>query len=478
MKRRSQLLTPLIFFATILFVLVGTYFVIRYAKGDRLGNTGVVKGTGLLSANSFPTGAQVYIDGRLTTATDNTLNLDPGVYKIEIKKDGYHTWSKDLTIHQELVTATNAQLFPASPELTPLTYTGAENLTPSADGNSLAFTVASASASTKNGLYVQDLSSSPISLNKNARQIAQSTSEHDYTQASYIFSPNSSEILVSFQSGAHLILDATRFNSPQSLQDITWKLSTILTEWELEMARTERVRLLELPPFFQEIATESGKLSNLYFSPDGKKLLYQALTPIDIPPSLIEELPASSTQTETRALSPGTWYVYDLVEDKNFAIAKVTTPSPSPSPSPKSAKITKNLLTTNDPLPITKIMLLDNLSPIPAETTSLPTQSGSPSAFRKLQENVTKDTTLKLIAAQYSPIYVDSVQWYPDSAHLILHTENKIEIMQYDATNRVTLYSGPFDNSIVYPWPDGSKIITKIQFSEGTLPNLYTIKLK
>lgn len=470
MKRRSQYLTPLIFFATILFVLIGTYFVIRYAKGDRLGNTGGVKGTGLLAANSFPTGAQVYIDGRLTTATDNTLNLDPGKYKIEIKKDGYHTWSKDLTIAKELVTPTNAQLFPASPALEPLTYTGAENPTPSADGNSLAFTVASASASTKNGLYVQDLNSSPISLNKNARQIAQNTSEHNYSKSKFVFSPNSSEILVSFDTGANLLLDATRFNNPQDLEDITWKLGTILNDWELEMARTERVRLLELPPFFQEIATASGKLTNLYFSPDGKKLLYQALVPIEIPKELIPPLPATSTQEESRTTTPGTWYIYDIIEDKNFAIANGQAPSPSPSILPKGSK---NQVASPTPTPIiNKLMLLDNLSPIPAETTS------SPSAYRKLQENVTRDTTLKLIAAQYSSIYVDSVQWYPDSSHLILHSDNKIEIMEYDTTNRFTLYSGPFDNSIVYPWPDGSKIITRIQFSEGTIPNLYTIKLK
>ena len=469
MKKHDHIYRPLVFFATILFVLVGTYFVIRYAKGDRLGQTGVVKGTGLLAASSFPTSAQVYIDGRLTTATDNTLNLDPGTYNIEIKKDGYHTWSKDLTIAKELVTPTNAQLFPTSPTLEPLTYTGAENPTPSADGNALAFTVASASASTKNGLYIQDLSSSPISLNKNARQIAQNTSEHNYSKSRFVFSPNSSEILVSFDSGAHLLLDVSRFNNPQDLQDVTWNLSSILNDWELEMARTERVRLLELPVFFQEIATESGKLTNLYFSPDGKKLLYQALVPIEIPKELIPPLPATSTQAETRSTTPGTWYIYDLIEDKNFAIATGTVPSPSPSLSPKNLKSTPTLA----PMPsISKIMLLNNLSPIPAETTS------SPSAYRKLQDNVARETTLKLIAAQYSSIYVDSVQWYPDSSHLILHSDNKIEIMEYDATNRVTLYSGPFDNSIVYPWPDGSKIITRIQFSEGTIPNLYTIKLK
>lgn len=477
MKRRDRIMRPLIFFATILFVLVGTYLVIRYAKGDRLGKTGVVKGTGLLSANSFPSSAQVYIDGRLTTATNNTLNLDPGEYKIEIKKDGYHTWSKNLNIQAELVTPTNAQLFPVSPTLEPLTYTGAINPTPSADGNALAFAVASASADLKNGLYVQDLSTGPISLNRGARQIAQTTSDHNYTHAKFVFSPNSSEILVSFDNGANLLLDASRYNNPNDLQDVSWKKSTIIQDWELEMARTERVRLLELPEFFQSLATQSGQLTNLYFSPDGKKLLYQDITELDIPTDLIPSVPASSTQIEARHILPGNWYIYDITEDRNFMVAPGVVDTPTPTPSPKTKNQTTKVV-EDDSSPITKLMLLNNLDPIPAETTSLTEQTGSPSAFKALQDNGDFSHTLDLINAQYSSIYVDSVQWYPDSSHLIIHSGDKIEIMEYDSTNRVTLYAGPFDSSIVYPWPDGSKIITQIQFSPDTIPNLYTIKLK
>lgn len=474
MKRRDQILRPLIFFATIALVLLGTYFVIRYAKGDRLGNTGAIKGTGLLAANSYPTSAEVYINGKLTTATDNTLNLDPGNYDIEIKKDGYHTWSKKIDITAELVTPTNAQLFPISPALEPLTYTGAILPTPSADGSRLAFAVASASASTKNGLYVQDLNANAISLNKNARQIALTTPEHDYAAANFIFSPNSSEILVSFKSGANLLLDATRMNDARTLQDVTWKINTILSEWELEIARTERVRLVELPDFFQGLATSSGTLNNLYFSPNGEKLLYQSLAQIEIPQGLIPSLPASSTQKETRNLQPGAWYVYDLKEDKNFEVAEGTllTPNPSPSPAKKENAKTPIPKPSISSFTAEKIMLLDNLDPIPAETIA------SASAFRKLQDGVSIEKSLTLIGAQYSSIYVDHIQWYPDSSHLIMHSNSKIELSEYDATNRITIYAGPFNDSIVYPWPDGSKIIAMIQFNPDTIPNLYTIKLK
>jgi len=436
----------LIFLTTAVFIFSGTFLMIRYAQGYRPTKTLTIKGTGLLSANSYPTAGEVYINGKLTTATDNTLNLDPGTYDIEIKKDGYHTWSKKLKIEAELVTETNAQLFPASPSLEPLTYTGATMPVPAPDGTKLSFTVASSSAVAKNGLYVQELTSSPIALNKTARQIARTETGYDYTTSNYTWSPNGSEILVSFKTGSHILLDATKFNDLATLKDVTVRLPQILSEWELELARQERVQLLKLPEFMASIATQSA--TNLYFSPDSKRLLYQSITNLDIPTGLVPTLPSSSTQTESRSLQAGSWYVYDLKEDKNFLIAE-------------------------DKLPKTqKITLLPNFAvAIPAELIS------SPSAFHLLQNGTTGESII-LFNAQYSSIVVSQIQWFPDSTHLILTTDSGIDLLEYDSTNRLTIYGGPMDKSIVYPWPDGSKIITRISFSEGTLPNLYTIKLK
>ena len=436
----------LIFLTTAVFIFSGTFLMIRYAQGYRPTKTLTIKGTGLLSANSYPTAGEVYINGKLTTATDNTLNLDPGTYDIEIKKDGYHTWSKKLKIEAELVTETNAQLFPASPSLEPLTYTGATMPVPAPDGTKLSFTVASSSAVAKNGLYVQELTSSPIALNKTARQIARTETGYDYTTSNYTWSPNGSEILVSFKTGSHILLDATKFNDLATLKDVTVRLPQILSEWELELARQERVQLLKLPEFMASIATQSA--TNLYFSPDSKRLLYQSITNLDIPTGLVPTLPSSSTQTESRSLQAGSWYVYDLKEDKNFLIAE-------------------------DKLPKTqKITLLPNFAvAIPAELIS------SPSAFHLLQNGTTGESII-MFNAQYSSIVVSQIQWFPDSTHLILTTDSGIDLLEYDSTNRLTIYGGPMDKSIVYPWPDGSKIITRISFSEGTLPNLYTIKLK
>lgn len=72
------------------------------------------------------------------------------------------------------------------------------------------------------------------------------------------------------------------------------------------------------------------------------------------------------------------------------------------------------------------------------------------------------------------------LQWFPTSKHILLVGKGKIDVMEYDRTNWTTLYSGPFDESFVTPWPTGSRIVilTNLNPGAGTLPNLYTVNLR
>src|SRR3989304_7863788 len=72
---------------------------------------------GLLVATSLPDGAQIFLDGKLKSATDSTLTLSPDEYLVEIKKDGFFPWQKKLTIKKELVTKADAYLFASFPDL-------------------------------------------------------------------------------------------------------------------------------------------------------------------------------------------------------------------------------------------------------------------------------------------------------------------------------------------------------------------------
>lgn len=159
----------------ILFLVVATIVVIFFAKGYRIGFNGsgtIIAGTGLLVATSSPDGAQVFVNGHLTTATDNTINLAPGDYDVKIFKDGYFPWEKKITVKEEVVSKADALLFPAAPKLESITNVGVSKPVIDPSRSKIAYLVASQSA-VKNGIYVLDMSIRPIlTLQNSSTQIA------------------------------------------------------------------------------------------------------------------------------------------------------------------------------------------------------------------------------------------------------------------------------------------------------------------
>jgi hypothetical protein len=436
-------------FISFLIVAVGTIVAIQYAKGGiRWNGTGVVQGAGLLSANSFPTAAEVLVNGKLVTATDDTLYLEPGTYDVEILKDGYTPWKKRLQIERELVTQTNALLFPTAPSLSRLSFTGVTNISPSPDGQKILYFTASQSAARKNGLYVMELGNNlPISLERGPRQIAEDIPSLNLEDAQFIWSPDSSEVMI-ITNGKQMIIPADRTSDLRTLTDTSFQRRQILSEWESEMYLKERQFLGEFPPEVIQIATQSAK--NVYLSPDKDRILYTATAAVTIPENLIPALPAPNNQPEERTLQPGSIYVYDREEDRNFKIAS----------EPENATVpSKKLLATD----------LFNNTPI--------NFNSSPSAFTKLQATSSAQTVAQF-SQYYTSLYAETLQWFPDSRHLFFIQDDAVKIVEYDGTNVITLYSGPFEKTFVYPWPDGSRLVILTSFSPDAPPNLYAIELK
>jgi len=431
-----------------LVIIGGSLVAIRVAQGYRFSNQKrIVQGTGLLVANSFPSGAEVTVDGKLFTATDDTQYLEPGVYDVMISKDGYSSWQKRLTIEQELVTQTNAQLFRRVPGLSPLTFVGATNLSPSPDGEKLLFYTASASSKTRSGLYLLELSSNLLSNQREPRQISEDPESFDLATASFVWSPDNSEVIAS-NNGRDILLDLSRKNDLSNSPDIGLRKSQLIAEWEAELYLRERQFLGRFPAEIIDVATRSAQ--NVYLSPDKKKILYTAKTIFTLPENISPSLPATNTQPENRTVEPGKTYIYDREEDKNFLI---TYDNPQASAS-------------------AKLMLATDLSNRDAQTLI-----GSPSAFLKLSAS-TSAQTAQNFASYYSSLYSHQLQWFPDSRHLLYTQGGKIYLKEYDNTNETTVYEGPFISNFIYPWPDGSKILILASFSPSTPANLYAIELK
>lgn len=456
--------SPRIVYTLLSFLIVigGTLLAIQYAKGSyRITRQGFIADSGLLSANSFPNGAEVLVNGRLVTATDDTLYLEPGTYLVEIVKDGFAPWRKNLSIQQELVTQTNATLFPSAPSLTPLTFTGVRSISFSPDGQKILYYAASASAEVRNGLYLLELSNNPISFQRGARHLAAPTAGLNLETARYIWSPDSSELLVVADSGTALVsstsatptrqylLSLDRKNDLNSMSDVGFRSRQILSEWEQDMYVRERQYLAKFPSEIVTMATTSAK--NVYFSPDKNKLLYTAVSSVLIPEGLAPPIPSRNSQPQERLLIPGSIYVYDLEEDANFKVGEEA---------PRlTGAIDKQLLALD----------LFNRQALTLEA--------SPSAFQRLQGS-TSAQTAQLFNTYHSSVYNNTLQWFPNSTHLIYSTENQVHIKEYDGTNDTTVYFGPYSKNFVYPWPDGSKLMILTSFGSDTPDNLYAIELK
>ena len=418
-KRKIQ--SFLISFVTICSILGVSALVIAYGRGYRfdLGKS-LVKTTGLVSATSDPIGAQVFVEGKLKTATNNSFSVDPGWYTVTISKEGYISWQKKLRIQGEVVSRADAFLFPTNPSMSPLTNLGIEGPLLSPDGSKIAYIIPTdhleGNLAKKAGLWVYELAEGPLGRNRDPIQLGGIEPLFNVTKATLLWAPDSTQILA--QNGNNYRL--YQMNRPGTGVVLTATAGSLVTEWNGERDLKERQKLEAFSQPVINMATTSAKI--IAVSPDETKILYEATASATIPIIINPPLIGTNPTKEDRNIQPGKIYVYDTKEYKNFFVMDKTELPP--------------LKTTN---------------------------------------------TGKTATAQAHPNgRTQNIHWFPTSRHLLLTLEGKIDMMEYDRTNWVTIYSGPFEDSFIAPWNNGSRIIimTNLNPNTSTLPNLYTVNLR
>src|ERR1035437_9809308 len=234
----------------VLFLIAGTIVVVLLGRGYGLNLNGsgpILAGTGLLVATSSPDGAQVIINGHLTTATDNTINLAPGEYDVKIFKEGYFPWQKKITIKKEVVSKADALLFPTAPQLTSITNVGIQNPVLDPTDTKLAYTVASQSA-TKNGIYVLDMSIRPIITLQNASTQLVDDTIVSFSRSTFTWSPDSAQMLAIIP-GESLtttyLLQTNGINQAQ--QDVTETIASVNASWLKMKTEKDTARMNSLP---------------------------------------------------------------------------------------------------------------------------------------------------------------------------------------------------------------------------------------
>ncbi len=307
----------LVFVLTLALVAAVGTFVFYYARGYRF-DASKFKfiPNGLLVVKSEPDGAQVFINGELETATNANVFLSPGTYDVSIKKEGFLTWYKRLTIDKEIVTEAEADLFRSVPSLSAVTFSSSFNPVPSSDFTKIAYVVLPDTANNENdkmGLWVLETVNLPLGFARDPKRIT----DGDLSDASWAWSPDGREIMLTTRTGVFL-LDAGSF-TPQNLRtNIVSTKNDILEEWAEERETRFAAQIRGLPDELIDIL--SRRTSSVLFSPDEKKILYTASSSATLKEELIKGIPGASTQKQDRQIKPGHTYVYDIKEDRNFLI--------------------------------------------------------------------------------------------------------------------------------------------------------------
>lgn len=405
-------------------IFAATFAVILYAKGYRIEQTGL-RETGQLVLKSQPDAASVFINGKFVAATNSTMNLEPGEYDVRIVKDGYFPWEKKLKIEKQVVTPTDAILFPTAPELRRFTSVGAINPTLSLDRTKIAYGVASSSAyPPKNGVYVSNIDErSFVFASGGVQFLAKDTDSVQFSAGKFLFSPDGKQLLVYFENepdkknlneqenlvdntrteyggidlnlvSAAFLLDTAKQGQEDS-PDVTLTLSSILDSWQKERKLTESLEINSLKKSLQKIASSSFEI--LEFTQDETKFIYRAKENVEIPVLIKPPLVGVNSTPESRKIEKGKFYVYDIREDRNYLIRE------------------------------------------PGEKIPM---------------------------------------WLDTNRHYLTFSDTKIYVTEYDGENKTAVYSGHIENKFVAPAPRGNRVYFLTSFSSDTPLNLYALILR
>lgn len=189
--------------ATILFILLFTaasVYVVILAQGNKFGNDGSVVNTSIIRINSIPTDVVVYINGQQVDKVDNRVEwLTPGETNITLKKEGYKSWSKKVTLKAGVVEDVYAQLYPERLQFERLTNKNIDQFYISDNSDFIYYTILKSEISSDIGIWRLKLNRSILDFSKNEPEKIFDLSEDvrkNLKSYSLIISPDNSKAFI------------------------------------------------------------------------------------------------------------------------------------------------------------------------------------------------------------------------------------------------------------------------------------------
>lgn len=404
--------------------------IIAYARGYRYDHkTNIVSPNGIIAVSAYPRAARVYINGDLKGVTDLTVTLPPGTYKVDVRKEGFTSWSKELTVRGELVLTLDVLLYPVNPALSPLTNLGVVKALPVEQTNKIIL-FSETGDDAKDGIYLFESNAGPLSFLPPLKLLMLKRylpTGIDFSQSTMHFSPDYKQAIFEMhfleappEESISYLISLEEENTTQF--DITLSQETLMEAWRQEKEE-DRFKILEtFDKDFVKVASDSFKIVG--YSPDESKILYHVDKPVELPIIITPRLISTNQTPEVRLLKPEEIYVYDRKEDRNYHI---------PLTNVKERIETNEIATSLGWYPDSKHIAFKE-TPF-SQSGQVPSPTGS-------------------------------------------QPKERILMFDYDGTNKQTVYSGPFDSSFFKAAPDGRIIIMTSFNPESGLSDLYAIGLK
>ena len=220
------------------------------------------------------------LNGQPKNASNTTISgLVEDKYNLDIVKEGFVTWTKQVPVFNGLVTPIDALLISKAPKIEPLTNVGITSATIANNSATIAFGV---KQSEKPGLYIIKL---PINLPVNifktiAEPLILDTLQIKYSTVTQIqWTPDDSEILVKLEDETYYMLPTGTFQTTPILVDQA-TIPDLILGWQDEV-KVKREKFLERKMKEINITEEIKQLMldpqfNINWSPDGDKFFYKA----------------------------------------------------------------------------------------------------------------------------------------------------------------------------------------------------------
>ena len=179
-KKEIDIISLLISIFSVLFVVGGALVIYYFSRGYRISiSERSIRKTGVLTVQTEPSPAELYINGDDVGRTPRSRTLDVGINSISVKKNGYRDWNKQVEIVEEKSTL----LFPflILEEIAPLSVwerTGEVEKTWMSD-NEAYFIFLIESETGERNLWTYRINSPVWNLNPNPVQLLTLTEEQD-----------------------------------------------------------------------------------------------------------------------------------------------------------------------------------------------------------------------------------------------------------------------------------------------------------